>query len=250
LAARETPAAVEEKRTADAELQRLEAALPIARQRVVDAANRAHQAQRTKPRGKLERQLRDSADPRIRDWRYYMEALANAASANFRTAASVQLTVFGSRLVTTTNADDVQRVRSILAECIATTHRLELQPLSYAEVSESLGEMGHRLQGPLSKLGLNPPQLATDGEVGPPMPWPMAGPRPGAWTRSTNPGARRWKRSSHELPLARGLAHLAHLAGRGRVPTGRQPDGLHRRLRWREAPCLAVRPGSHGHRAA
>ena len=171
LAARETPAAVEEKRTADAELQRLEAALPIARQRVVDAANRAHQAERTKPRGKLERQLRDSADPRIRDWRYYMEALANAASANFRTAASVQLTVFGSRLVTTTNADEVQRVRSLLAECIATTHRLELQPLSYAEVSESLSEMGHRLQGPLSKLGLNPPQLATDGEVGPPMPW-------------------------------------------------------------------------------
>ncbi len=170
-AAKETPSAAEEKRAADADLRRLEAALPMARQRVVDAANLVHRAERTKARGKLERQLRDGADSRIRDWRYYLEALANAASAGFRSTANFHLTVAGRQLVTTTNADDVKRLRTALAECIATTHRLELEPLGYGEVTSALAEMGERLQAPLSKLWLNPPQLARDGEVGRPLPW-------------------------------------------------------------------------------
>lgn len=179
LAAKEAPAAAAEKQEADTELQKAQAAMPLLVQRAVDAANRLRLVERHKARGKVERELRDGSDPRLKDWRHYLEALAGYAANAFRSAPHKEITPFGLRTVVATNADEVSAARAVLGECIARANLLELAPLSYLEVSAALTEMGERLQGPLAALQLNPPQLANDGEVGRPLPW--ADGRPMTW---------------------------------------------------------------------
>lgn len=166
--AKEAPAAAAK---AAASLKRLEQAkleLSAALQAERDAQQALDNTMRRKPIGKLEFELRGGADPRIREFRYYLEALHDAASANFR---SWPEQVAWRQMQIATNAKEVEAARAVLRDVIARTHALELEAIGYAELTQWFVETAERIAPVLARLSLNPPQIANDGGLGAPLLW-------------------------------------------------------------------------------
>lgn len=170
-AATETPAAGRELNAAIAALEKAQAALKTAKAREMDARNNAYRATRAKDLGILESEIRAAADPRLAEFVYYCESIEDH---DLVVAYTTWMTSSGwgkGGAVLHTNVDDLQAGRQACklakVQCLA----LQMRALSYAEVTTALSELCMDLAGPLSRAYINPPQIAMDGEVGPPLPW-------------------------------------------------------------------------------
>lgn len=135
-----------------------------------DARQRHHLSLRAKPIGAIERELREGADARIRNFRHYAEGLEDHARGALSSWPEGDGS-WGNRLIVKTNVESVTKVRAMLRECVSETHALELKALSYGEVTQALCDMCERIAAPLAELRLNPPQVANDGEIGAPVPF-------------------------------------------------------------------------------
>lgn len=167
-AAGELPAAEAQVREAVDQVARATAALREAQAIEAEARQRHHLAKRAKPIDKIERELIASTDPRVRDYRFYLQALDGQVCISLQTWPAGD--DFG-RVTVQTNAEAIAAVRDVLRGSIASTHALELQAVSYGELTQELVELGERLAPALARLRLNPPQIANDGEIGPPQLW-------------------------------------------------------------------------------
>jgi hypothetical protein len=169
-AAHELPAATREAAAAAEALQAADAALKAAVQRDRDARHGVYLAAQSKARGKLETEIRRGADPRIKDFREYVEGIVSDPLVwAYRAWGGVQSTPYGPRTVVETTTKQIEGARTACAAALARTHELEMQALGYADVTAALCELCLALSTPLGACSVNPPQIAADGEVGPPL---------------------------------------------------------------------------------
>ena len=165
-AAAEAPAAEAKAAAAVARREKAEADLREAAEAERIAKALCQSAKRHKYIDGIERKLLASADPRVREFRWYLTYLDDRVHAAFR--AWPYSPGFG-RAVLVSNVEEVKAARAVLREFIAKTHAIERQALSYADVTQEFVGMCEHLAPILAKLLFNPPQLANDGEVGEPI---------------------------------------------------------------------------------
>ena len=125
----------------------------------------------------LELELVASADQRL--WAFAFQATQlrdNACQAAFEVwmtrAAIDDDGEPGWRFVSTSNVENVQKVKDQLSAAAARCREAQMQPLTASDVSVLLDEMCRELAPHLAPLELNPPCLTTqDHDVGEPLRW-------------------------------------------------------------------------------
>jgi hypothetical protein len=171
-AAKDLPAATKRRAAAEAALEQANVTLRAAREEDHAARHAVYLAERSKARSRIERALIASADSRLGEFRFIVDALSDRVRGSWRTWPVTVPGTFGEPRVTL-GSNDVEcnaafeATRAAMRECEA----MQLQVLSYAAVTSSLSSLAAALASALAPLKLNPPQLARNGEIGVPLEW-------------------------------------------------------------------------------
>lgn len=171
-AARDLPAAARRRAAAEAALAQANAALRAATEEEHAAKHAVYLAERSKPRNRIERALIASADSRLGEFRFIVDALCDRVQGTWRTWPVTVPGMFGEPRVTLGSNDAdchaaFDAIRAAMRQC----EIMQLQVLGYAAVTAKLSGLAAELAPVLAALKLNPPQLARNGEVGSPLEW-------------------------------------------------------------------------------
>ena len=125
-------------------------------------------------RAEIETELRETADPRIADFEFFLSTADSGARASLNILMEVVLTTGnkGRTGIPVTNVAEVEAARDVIAACRAECAQMrESLALTYAEITTRFESMRDKLKAPLGALELSPPFLTEDGAVRAPLRW-------------------------------------------------------------------------------
>jgi|GEM_PF-6397255 len=133
-------------------------------------------------RNTIDRELEESADPRIATYDFVLDCLDDAARAAITFYPVTNPTVTKPQHALEFNTAEVKAAREAIRSCRDRCASLRYDVAGYADVTAAFEAMCEALLEPLAALELNPPQVDAEGSIGKPLRWEM---RRRAWRVDT-----------------------------------------------------------------